>query len=125
MAGSRTASVVAAAAALVALAAPSARAGTDWTTFGFDAQRTDHNPDETVLGTGNAPKLKERWTADLGGPSLTQPTVATSVLLKGVPRDLVYAGTTGGDLVAVDRLTGKQVWRTSLPSVRTGCEDFP
>jgi hypothetical protein len=50
---SRTALVVATAVALVAVAAPTARAGTDWTTFGFDAQRTGYNPQEKTLGAGN------------------------------------------------------------------------
>ena len=95
MTASRTASVVATAVALVAVAAPTARAGTDWTTFGFDAQRTGFNPQEKTLGAGNVDKLKEAWTADLGGPSLTEPTVATGVLQGG--RDLVYVGTLKGD----------------------------
>ena len=124
MSVSRTASVVATAVALVAVAAPTARAGTDWTTFGFDAQRTGFNPQEKTLGTGNVDKLKEAWTADLGGPSLTEPTVATGVALQG-GRDLVYAGTLKGDLLAVDRLTGRQVWRTHLASLKTSCDDFP
>jgi len=123
MAVSRTASVVATAVALVAVAAPTARAGTDWTTFGFDVQRTGFNPQERTLGTGNVRGLKEAWTADLGGPSLTEPTVATGVLQGG--RDLVYAGKLKGDLLAVDRLTGRQVWRTHLASLKTSCDDFP
>src|SRR3954451_21113232 len=124
MAVSRTASVVATAVALVAVAAPTARAGTDWTTFGFDAQCTGFNPQEKTLGTGNVDKLKEAWTADLGGPSLTEQTGATGVALEG-GRDLVYAGTLKGDLLAVDRLTGRQVWRTHLASLKTSCDDFP
>jgi glucose dehydrogenase len=106
---SRTASVVATAVALVAVAAPTARAGTDWTTFGFDGRRTGYDPQETVIGAGNVGRLKQAWVADLGGPSLTQPTVATGVSLKGGSRDLVYAGTLEGDLLAFDRATGATV----------------
>ena len=65
MAVSRTASVVATAVALVAVAAPTARAGTDWTTFGFDAQRTGFNPQEKTLGAGNVDKLRALRDAEM------------------------------------------------------------
>jgi outer membrane protein assembly factor BamB len=125
MKGSRTTPILVTVAVLAALTASSARAGTDWATFGFDVQRTGDNPWESTLGTGNIGKLKEAWTAADGGPSLTQPTVATGVALKGGPRDLVFAGTFTGDLFAFDRVTGAQVWRTHLASLKTGCDDFP
>src|SRR3954467_7780017 len=50
--------------------------------------------------------------------------VPTGVALQG-GRDLVYAGTLKGDLLAVDRLTGRQIWRTHLASLKTSCDDFP
>ena len=115
----------AAAVVLAFLAAPPARAGTDWTTFGFDGRRTGYDPQETVIGAGNVGRLKQAWAADLGGPSLTQPTVATGVSLKGGSRDFVYAGTLEGDLLAFDRATGATVWKKHLASLKTSCDDFP
>jgi outer membrane protein assembly factor BamB len=116
--------VAAAVALLATLAAPPARAGTDWTNFGFDNQRTGYNPDETVLGAGNAGSLRLSWSADVGGPILTQPTVATGVATAGGPRrDLVYVGTLDGVVAALDRTTGKPVWRRQLASALTGCDN--
>ncbi|MGF6604183.1 hypothetical protein P3T23_008938, partial [Paraburkholderia sp. GAS448] len=52
---------------------------TDWPTFGMNAQRTGNNPVETVLTTSNVASLRTHWTTDLGGPMLTQPTLAAGV----------------------------------------------
>jgi outer membrane protein assembly factor BamB len=115
--------VTAACAAALVLVASAARASTDWTTFGFDKQRTGYNPDETVLGAGNAGSLRQSWSADVGGPILTQPTVATGVALAGGRRDLVYVGTLDGVVVALDRTTGRPVWTRQLASAPTGCDN--
>jgi hypothetical protein len=52
---------------------------TDWPTFGMNAQRTGNNPVETVLSTSNVAGLRTHWATDLGGPILTQPTLAAGV----------------------------------------------
>jgi outer membrane protein assembly factor BamB len=110
---------------LMVAAGPPARAGTDWTTFGFDAQRTGYNPAETALGVGNVGKLRQLWATDVGGLVLTQPTVATGVATAGGPRDLVYVGLLTGNFLALDRATGAVVWQKAIPSISTSCEDFP
>ena len=93
-------------ASLVAAAAPPS-AATDWTTFGFDAQRTGYNPSETVLGPGNAGGLKLAWSLATGDMILTQPVVIGTK---------VYVGTLAGDLVAVDRVTGEVAWTRATGS---------
>ena len=60
MNGSRTTPILVTVAVLAVLTASSARASTDWTTFGFDVQRTGDNPRESTLGTGNVRNLRAR-----------------------------------------------------------------
>src|ERR671926_283689 len=105
------------------LAAPSAQAGTDWTTYSFDNQRTGRNPAETRIGVGNVGGLKLRWSADVGGPVQGEVLVATGVATAGGAKDLAYVGTLLGNLLALDRTTGKTVWQRSLPTVRSACGD--
>ena len=85
--GSPRRSKIVAAIMLAVLATASsaqAQTATDWPTFGWDAQRTGYNPFETVLTTSNVASLRTHWATNLGGPILTQPTVAAGVNIGGV-----------------------------------------
>ena len=88
-AGSRlwTAAFGASAAALVCLTlapgsaaaqrrAPSAPSAVDWSTYGYDLQRTGYNPDESQLGVANAADLHQSWAVDLGAVMIAQPVEA-------------------------------------------------
>jgi outer membrane protein assembly factor BamB len=101
-----------------------AQKSTDWPTFGWDAQRTGYNPFETVLTTSNVPSLRMHWVTDLGGPILTQPTVAAGVNIKGVSTDVVYAATLEGSIFALNARTGAIIWRRDFVPVQTNCDDF-
>lgn len=97
---------------------------TDWPTFGWNAQRTGYNPFETVLSRSNVPSLRKHWATDLGGPILTQPTVAAGVNIRGVSTDVVYAATLLGSIFALNARTGAIIWRRDSPPVQTSCSDF-
>ncbi len=106
---------------------------TDWATFGFDAQRSAHNPTETALGTGNVGALQLKWTYSLDGPyTTTQPIVATNVntplVAGGAYVDLVLVGDHHGGLHAVDVANGKRMWHKTLGVTNlqaTNCRDIP
>ncbi|CAE6850085.1 Outer membrane protein assembly factor BamB [Paraburkholderia nemoris] len=97
---------------------------TDWPTFGMNAQRTGNNPVETVLATSNVASLRTHWTTDLGGPMLTQPTLAAGVSINGVLTDVVYAATLQGDMFALNASTGATIWKQHVVPVHTTCSDF-
>ncbi|HEV3425430.1 MAG TPA: PQQ-binding-like beta-propeller repeat protein [Paraburkholderia sp.] len=97
---------------------------TDWPTFGMNAQRTGNNPVETVLATSNVASLRTHWTTDLGGPMLTQPTLAAGVSINGVLTDVVYAATLQGDMFALNASTGTIIWKQHVVPVHTTCTDF-
>src|SRR5690349_12734862 len=117
------ATLLLAAAALLGL--PGTALATSWTTYGFDDQRTGFNPDEHVLGAANAGSLTEAWSVKLGAVSNTSPVTADGVDVGGTPRDLVFAGSEHGLLVAVDAHTGAIVWSRQLGSIKTRCDDIP
>src|SRR3954471_15800307 len=107
-------------AVLLAAAGGMSRArATDWTTYAFDNQRTGYNPAEATIGTKNVGGLGLGWSTDVGGPITTQPLVATGA----GKRDLVYVGTQDGDAVALDRTSGKVVWRKRLGATKLACGD--
>jgi glucose dehydrogenase len=42
----------------------------DWSTYGFDLQRTGYNPDESTIGVGNVGGLHVAWSANLGAVTI-------------------------------------------------------
>src|SRR6266852_3091094 len=114
---------------LVAINAPIARAQTDWTTFGFDAQRTGYNPQETTLSAQNVSNLHLNWNVDLGGQVSTEPTFLSGVSVpqpggRVVQTDLVYVGTQLGAFYALDAASGTIIWNVQLPTSVTPCTGF-
>lgn len=107
----------------LSLATP-AHAQTDWTTFGFGPQHMGYNPNETVLSVQNVSTLGTKWTRDVGGPILTQPTFLSKVTTSAGQIDLVYVATLYGDVYALNAGSGATVWHKALGAVQTGCNDF-
>jgi outer membrane protein assembly factor BamB len=111
-------------AVLATASSAQAQTATDWPTFGWDAQRTGYNPFETVLTTSNVASLRTHWATNLGGPILTQPTVAAGVNIGGVSTEVVYAATLAGSIFALNAHTGAIIWRRDFVPVQTSCGDF-
>lgn len=112
------------------LAAPAPKI--DWPTYGFDALRSGHNPQETKLGQANVASLAQAWSFQPGPFEVAidstvvtsnavlrgQPVVAHNVDIAGTKTDLVLAGDENGFLFAMDansaKTTGTVVWYHSL-----------
>ncbi|MGF6970305.1 outer membrane protein assembly factor BamB [Paraburkholderia sp. WC7.3g] len=87
---------------------------TDWPTYGMNRQRTGYNSVETVLTQTNVTTLKEHWTSPvLDGAILTQPVLATGVIINGMPTDIVYVATEGNTTWALNAATGKVIWKSA------------
>ena len=118
------AALAGAVAAVGACAPAHAAAPVDWSTFGFDVQRDGFNTSEQALDRTSVTTLMQRWATPItptGWSVNTQPVVAADVSL-GLLRtaDLVFVGTEGGALTAVDLHTGGVVWRRVLPTSKPG-----
>ncbi len=113
----------------------------NWSTFGFDNQRTHFNPNEKVLSSQNVSGLKLGWAyTTLDNITDSSPAVENGIVYIGslgleavdastgtvkwtyntsgsfrsspaVANGIVYAGSNDGALYAVDANTGKLKWR--------------
>lgn len=87
---------------------------TDWPTYGMNRQRTGYNPVETVLNATNVSTLKQHWASPvLDGAILTQPVLATGVMINSVPTDIVYVATEGNTTWALNAATGATIWKSA------------
>lgn len=100
-------------------------AGIDWSTYGFDLQRTGSNPSETGIGTGNVGNLHVLWSVNLGAVMIAQAVEAAGVLVNNAPTNVIYIGTEHGDFYALDASNGSTVWHKNLGSIQTNCFDMP
>src|ERR1700732_5576250 len=73
---------------------PSAR---DWTTWGYDQERTGWNKGETTLSKSNVSQMRLLWNTQLSTPpqrivlsTLTAPLVAEGVPTPQGPRNLLF-----------------------------------
>jgi hypothetical protein len=93
----------------------------DWTTWGYDQERTGWNKGETSLSRDNVPGLKLLWNTQLSTPpkeivlsTLTAPLVAEGVSTTQGPRDLVYLLGADDTVFALDANTGKVFWQKTF-----------
>jgi outer membrane protein assembly factor BamB len=97
--------------AAVQLPAPN---DTAWLSFGHDDQSTK----QVISSITNATvaSLRQHWSFKLAGTIIAQPLYYNGT---------VYAVSQGGDVVAINAVTGKQVWRKTTPTIATtACGTF-
>jgi outer membrane protein assembly factor BamB len=92
--------------------------GSDWPTYGHDAQRTGNAVGETVINTSSVANLGLKWSAAVDGKITGQPLFVSAVQAGGQIRDVVVVATSNNSVYALDASTGAQVWHTrfSAPS---------
>lgn len=107
---------------------PNTDASRDWTTYGFDMQRTGYNPKElnSKLGPSTVQGLHRLWVTDLGGwISDAQPVYAHNVNVNGKAADILYVGTESGVFYAIDAISGQRIWSRQLgTAIATSCGDY-
>ncbi|HET9600546.1 MAG TPA: PQQ-binding-like beta-propeller repeat protein [Acidimicrobiales bacterium] len=87
----------------VTAAGPSDR----WVSAGHDLHNTRNQDNEHKIGVGNVAGLQVKWAFTTGGDVSATPAVDGTT---------VYVPDWAGNLFAVDRKTGQQVWRASIPA---------
>ena len=95
----------------------------DWTTWGYDQERTGWNKGETSLTTGNVNHLTLLWKTQLSTPpksivlsTLTAPLVAEGVTTSQGAKNLVYLLGADDTVFALDADTGTPVWQRAFPN---------
>jgi outer membrane protein assembly factor BamB len=96
---------------------------TDWDSFGFDLQRTGFNPAESTIGASNVGSLEQVWSFNVGSTMVHEPVFAYSVTVKGVPTNILYAGSAyGSTMYAINAATSAIVWQRSVPDSSFTCD---
>jgi outer membrane protein assembly factor BamB len=98
----------------------------DWTSWGYDQERTSWNRGETTLSKSNVSRLHPVWTAELSTPpsdvvlsTLTAPLVVEGVNTGQGVKNLVVVLGADDTLFTLDADTGKPVWRKNFPNSYT------
>lgn len=108
--------------------APAATAAAvDWTSFGYDLQRTGYNPLEKTIGSGSFGTMHP---TSMGLPNVGyymqgEPVLAAGVNVAGARRNLLFAGAQSGEFYALDTDTGNAVWSAHLGSGSLVCPETP
>jgi polyvinyl alcohol dehydrogenase (cytochrome) len=95
----------AALAAAAAVTGGAAVADSNWTSAGHDIQNTRNQSSESKIGVANVGTLGVKWAFTTDAEVSATPTVDGSK---------VYVPDWAGNLFAVDRKTGQQVWKVSI-----------
>ncbi len=113
--GLRIRRFAACAAALWCVASPAGTAF-DWLQFNGSPAHSGNNTAETTLTAANVASLALRFQASLPAASDGAPVFLEAVITAGGTKDLLFVTTRAGDTVALDALTGAQVWIKQYPA---------
>jgi outer membrane protein assembly factor BamB len=78
-------------------------AGGDWTSFNYDLSNSRYNSKSTITGS-NANELHETWNFSTGNYAVTSEPI--------VQNGVVFFGTWGGDVYALNISNGRVIWTT-------------
>ena len=82
----------------------------DWTRFGWDARRSNDNPNATGITAANVGSLV-RQQVRLPGTADSSPIYLQGVSVGGATHDAFFVTTTYGITLAIDAANGKTLWR--------------
>src|SRR5579859_3954903 len=103
------------------LPAQSIAASRDWTTWGYDQERTGWNKGETSLSNNNVSRMRLLWNTQLSTPpqgvvlsTLTAPLVVEGVRTPQGPMNLLFLLGADDTMFALDAGTGKVFWQKTF-----------
>ncbi len=82
----------------------------DWLQFGGNAQHSGNNTYETALTTANVSTLTSKYSASLPSTADGTPVFLEGVTTPGGVKDILFATTTDGWIVALNAQTGATLW---------------
>jgi putative pyrroloquinoline-quinone binding quinoprotein len=92
-----------------------ASSGHDWTRFGWDARRSNDDPNATGITAANVGSLN-RQQVHLPGTVDSSAIYLHGVSVGGATRDVFFVTTTYGITLALDAANGNILWRWTPPS---------
>ena len=107
----RTSSLASLTAALAAtLVASGSAAAADWMQFGYDAAHTGYNPSETLITPANVAGVVRKYDVDMASTVDSAPVYLSNVSTPGGTKNLLFALSKSGRVMAIDAATGAEVW---------------
>src|SRR5215467_4407763 len=100
-------------AALVAGSAAGPATAADWMQFGYDPAHTGYNPVETTINAGNVSHLATLYSVTLPASVDSAPVYLSSVTTPSGTKNLLFALSENGRLMAIDAATGTEVWHAT------------
>jgi len=98
----------------------------DWSTWGYDQERTAWNRGEATLSKSNVSKLKVKWSTQLAitPTDIALSTLTAPLVVEGVPtaegtKNMIFLLAADNTLLAVDADTGKAFWQKAFPNGMT------
>ncbi len=94
----------------------------NWMRFGFDPARSGVNPHERLINRKDVGRLHRLWRVNLPGVADSSPVLLHDLKFPGGrKRDVLYATTRNGHIVALDVASGKILWshKPSGPQITT------
>lgn len=85
-----------------------AAGGSTWSSAGHDLRNTRYQDTESKIGPSSAGSLTVKWVFATGGDVSATPAVDNTT---------VYVPDWAGNLYAINRQTGQQIWSVSIPAV--------
>ena len=91
-----------------------APARSDWTTFGYDIQRTGWNRAERTLSPANVGQLRRVWKTELPNLAHVLAGLSAPLVVTTPARELVIVGGSDDHVFALDAASGERVWQADF-----------
>lgn len=98
---------------MTALATATTALAADWMQFGYDAAHTGNNPAETTITAANVAQLVTRYGVTLQSQVDSAPVYRSNVSTPGGTKNLLFALSKNGRLMAIDAANGTEVWHAT------------
>ena len=85
----------------------------DWLQFGYDAAHTGYNPAETTITPANVAQLETIYSVDIPSSVDSAPVYLSNVETPQGTKNLLFALSENGRLMAIDAATGSEVWHAT------------
>jgi len=81
--------------------------------FGYDAAHTGYNPAETAINSGNVANLATLYSVTIPSSVDSAPVYLSNVTTPSGTKNLLFALSENGRLMAIDAATGSEVWHAT------------
>jgi len=90
----------------------------DWMQFGYDAAHTGFNSAETTINASNVATLTTLYSVSIAAGVDSAPVYLSNVETPGGTKNLLFALSKNGRLMAIDASNGSEVWHATTTGVQ-------